>query len=107
MSALDAVRNYVEQRSGRRSLDPDEIHSLDVGCPTEATLRLSDLRSLLAEVEWLTGEFQPGRWWRVLQPNGKLWAETSDGEEAREIAKEKGWQLQRQWYSERTEWRNE
>lgn len=47
-SAIQRVENYVNQRSGRASLDPDEIHAVDVGCETEAILTLSDLRGLLA-----------------------------------------------------------
>lgn len=28
---------------------------------------------------------QPGKWWRVIDCDGKLWAETSDEEEARKL----------------------
>jgi len=29
-------------------------------------------------------EWQPGRWWRVVAPEGDIWCETSDEDEARE-----------------------
>jgi hypothetical protein len=53
------------------------------------------------------GEWVPGRWYRVLQPDGDLWMETSDPGEARPEAERKGWRLFRQWRWERTEWRPE
>lgn len=31
-----------------------------------------------------SSEMVPGRWWRVLGPDGSLWCETSDKDEARE-----------------------
>ena len=48
-TAAQRVGWYVTQRSNRRSLDPDEVHGLDTGCDTEATLTLTDLRTLLDE----------------------------------------------------------
>lgn len=47
--SIARVRNYVTHRTGRRNLDPDEVHGLDTGAPTEATLLLSDLRAVLEE----------------------------------------------------------
>lgn len=41
-------------------------------------------------------EMEPGRWWRVIAPDGSLWCETSDEQEARE-RKRKGDKLQRLW----------
>lgn len=29
-------------------------------------------------------KFEPGRWWRVIAPDGSLWSESSDEEENRE-----------------------
>lgn len=31
----------------------------------------------------MSAEWQPGRWWRVTAPDGSLWCETSDEDEAR------------------------
>jgi hypothetical protein len=50
-------------------------------------------------------QYKPGRWWRVLR-NGQLWSETSDEEEARSAMKP-GDKLQRLYYYEATEWRDE
>lgn len=46
-ACVEQVRNYVKQRTGHRSLDPDEVHALDVGAPTEAYLTLTALRVVL------------------------------------------------------------
>lgn len=48
--------------------------------------------------------WQPGRWWRVTAPDGSLWAETSDEDEARESMRP-GDKLERLWVAEFTEWR--
>jgi hypothetical protein len=48
--------------------------------------------------------WQPGRWWRVLAPDGSLWCETSDEDEARS-AMRPGDVLQRFWQRTLTEWR--
>lgn len=52
---------------------------------------------LLKEIEDLTDtEFEPGRWWRVLDPQGGIWCETSDEAEARSVMR-KGDRLERLW----------
>ena len=48
--------------------------------------------------------WEPGRWWRVIGPEGELWCETSNEEEAREAARP-GDRLERLWRAEATEWR--
>jgi hypothetical protein len=53
------------------------------------------------------GEWQPGRWYRINSPEGKLWMETSDPDEARAEARRTGWPLLRQWRREDNEWRPE
>lgn len=63
-----------------------------------------DIQEMLAR--YVT-EWTPGRWYRVLQPDGSIWMETSDPEEAHAEAAAKGWPLLRQWRWERTEWRTE
>jgi hypothetical protein len=51
-----------------------------------------------------TTKWQEGRWWRVLAPDGSLWCETGDEEEAR-AAVRPGDSLQHQWRREESEWR--
>lgn len=46
----------------------------------------------------------PIQWWRVRGPDGKIWCETSDEEEARESMRP-GDTLVRQWVQKRSEWR--
>jgi len=48
--------------------------------------------------------FEPGRWWRVLAPDGSVWCETSDAAEAVASCRP-GDQLQRQYRYEEQEWR--
>jgi len=50
------------------------------------------------------GEWEPGRWWRVVTPGGTIWAETSDEEEAREAVRP-GDTLLRLWQRTEQEWR--
>lgn len=54
--------------------------------------------------EW-DGEWQPGRWWRVCDANGRLMMETSDAEEAREYALSTGLTLERIWVRKEQEFR--
>jgi len=49
-------------------------------------------------------DWEPGRWWRVVAPDGSLWCETSDEDEAR-AAVRPGDELQRQWRRLEQEWR--
>jgi len=54
----------------------------------------------------MTGEWQPGRWYRIREPEtGKLWMETSDPDEAFDESERTGWPVLRQWRREDTEWR--
>lgn len=50
-------------------------------------------------------DWQPGRWWRINQPDGRLWMETSDEAEARAEAERTGWPLLRFWQRTDSEWR--
>lgn len=45
------VRAYLARLDRARGQDREEIHGFDVGEPSEAVLRATDLRALLAEVE--------------------------------------------------------
>ena len=51
-------------------------------------------------------EFEPGRWWRVRNPEGEIWCETSSECEARE-AIGPGDTLHRLYKAEKAEWREE
>lgn len=52
----------------------------------------------------IEGEWEPGRWWNVVGPDGKLWCGTSDEDEARSHMRP-GDELHRQWVRHETEWR--
>lgn len=47
---------------------------------------------------------EPGRWWRVIAPDGYVLCETSDEDEAR-ASLLPGYRLERQWRAEVSEWR--
>lgn len=57
-------------------------------------------------IEVRVDQLQPGRWWRVIAPDGSLWCETSDEEEARESVRP-GDRLQRNYEFMVREWRDE
>ncbi len=50
-------------------------------------------------------DWEPGRWWRVLDPDDKLWCETSDEREARASMRE-GDTLYRLYVKNEREWRD-
>jgi hypothetical protein len=65
-----------------------------------------DAAEMVEEVERrYSGEWYRTRWWRVIDPDGELWCETSDGEEALASMRE-GDTLQLLWAREEREWRN-
>ncbi|WP_157107476.1 hypothetical protein [Nocardia grenadensis] len=49
----------------------------------------------------------PTRWYRILQPDGSLWMETSDPEEAREESARTGWPVERMYEHVGQQWRIE
>lgn len=51
--AADRVRAYVDRRSRMRGLDKNEVHAIDVGAESEASLTVADLRELLDEISYL------------------------------------------------------
>ncbi len=53
-------------------------------------------------------DWEPGRWWRVLDGDGELWAETSSETEARNAIKSApgGGTLQNLWVRNESEWRD-
>jgi hypothetical protein len=55
-AAILTVDNYVKRRSGMHGLDPDVVHAVNVGAPSEAELSLSDLRAILSEITRLRGK---------------------------------------------------
>jgi hypothetical protein len=68
----------------------------------KATSRVAEIEG---EREQQSAEWEPSRWYRVTQPNGDLWMETSDREEAVNAAHKTGWELTRLWRSESHAWR--
>lgn len=49
-------------------------------------------------------EFTKTRWWRVIDPEGKLWCETSSKREAHQHAR-RGDRIERLWSAEMFQWR--
>jgi hypothetical protein len=49
-------------------------------------------------------DWQPGRWWRVMTPEGSVWCETSSEDEARSSMRP-GDTLFRWWERKAAEWR--
>lgn len=106
-------QHHVNKRAAL-SLDPEgirawladqELNSNFGGtCEHDHDTLYTLVEKLLAETERLN-DMVPGRWFRVRKPDGSLWCETSDGEEARETSKETGWPLERLFVSQRSEWR--
>lgn len=47
---------------------------------------------------------KPGRWWQVIDPEGRLWCETSREDEARAFMRQ-GDTLYRLWHETVEEWR--
>ena len=52
----------------------------------------------------MNDEWEPGRWWKVVAPDGTLWAETSDEQEARGLLRQ-GDTLWRLHVRQESEWR--
>lgn len=50
-------------------------------------------------------DWQPGHWYRILTPDGALWMETSDPDEAIAESERTGLPIQRQWVREERQWR--
>ena len=55
----------------------------------------------------MTDGWEPGRWYRLRQPDGTLWMETSNPNEARAEAERTGWPLERLYAKTQAEWRYE
>ena len=51
--------------------------------------------------------WKPGRWYRIVRPDGTLWMETSNREEAMSESLAPGYTLQRLWSNIEEEWRDE
>lgn len=51
------------------------------------------------------GDWYETRWYRILQPDGSLWMETSDHTEAAIASERTGLPVQRLWKREEWEWR--
>jgi hypothetical protein len=52
--------------------------------------------------------WEPGRWWRVIDADGGVWCETSDEQEARRFIATApgGGTLRRLWVARKSEWRD-
>jgi hypothetical protein len=50
-------------------------------------------------------EWAPGRWFKIYTPDGTLWMETSDKEEAYEESEVRGWPLMQEYVRTSYEWR--
>lgn len=69
--------------------------------------RLAAVAEIRSTTRTLTPQWEPTPWCRVLMEDGSLWCETSDVDEAREMAAELGRPVQRMWREvPRTEWRD-
>jgi hypothetical protein len=55
----------------------------------------------------MTDGWETGRWYRICRPDGSLWMETSNRNEAQAEAEETGWPLERLYVKTRYEWRHE
>lgn len=108
--AADLIRAYVTGFDyldlAEHMADDDTIDGVYVA---DLVAGVADVRWLLEQVEQLRAErdWQPGRWRQVRQPDGSLWMETSDGDEAEAEARKQGWPLYRLWECHDTEWRLE
>lgn len=47
------------------------------------------------------------RWLRILDPNGRLWMESSDEEEVRKESERTGWPMERLWHNDIKVWKRE
>ena len=52
-----------------------------------------------------TAGWERGRWWRAIGPDGEVWAESSDEEEVRELARPTD-TVQNLWEKREQEWRD-
>lgn len=50
-------------------------------------------------------DWRSTRWFRITQPDGTLWMETSDWDEVKEESDKTGWAVERLWKKEKWEWR--
>lgn len=67
---------------------------------------LDELRSLRAYREAADAAWEPGRWWRVLGPDDRLWCEASDEDEVRRSMRP-GDRLERRYERRESQWRAE
>lgn len=104
-------RDWLRRVLGGLQMPPDVLDGLVTGIADEA-MQIVAMRHFhedqdQARIDGLSDSMVPGRWFRILSPDGKLWSETSDEEEARAEAARTGWPLERLYVSEFKEWRHE
>ena len=75
--------------------------------PDESSFDLHRAQMIVAALDGMPKDMQPGRWWRVLDTDGTLWCETSYEAETRGEVRP-GRTLQRLWLPipGDNEWRN-
>lgn len=103
MAAHDPLRRAVLTEAADWLDQSDEILRAHATALPSMVAELQTLRELAAEVVW-----EPDRWWRVTAPDGELWCETTDEQEARANVRP-GDTLARLFIMtvSRTEWRRE
>jgi hypothetical protein len=100
---LEAIRHRTE---GTVSVIVEAAKMDDHICPDCLRMLVTDARALIAEVERLGGAMEPDHWFRINTPDGSLWMETSNEEEAGHEAAKTGWPLERLFKSKQVkEWR--
>jgi hypothetical protein len=93
MSDVKELRETIEEL--RRELNMRELHHFET---EQENVRL---KAALAEKD----SWYSANWWRVVAPDGSLWAETSSEVEAQSRMRE-GDTLERMWKTEpKVEWR--
>ena len=78
-----------------KPVDGIELHGPEDALDAFAA-RARTLENLLGAVDSM---WEPGRWWSVVDPDGGIYLQTSDEEEARDVLKEQGegFTLEREW----------
>jgi hypothetical protein len=103
MTNIDLEELSLRVYAAAHSCAPVDVAPGDAGLAEVTKL----LTAAVAEED--TSDWEPGRWWQVVEPNGELWCETSSEKEAREAltTAPDGGVLNRLWRREELEWRQE
>jgi hypothetical protein len=103
MTNIDLEALALRVYAAAHSCAPVDVAPGDAGLAEVTKL----LTAALAEED--PSGWERTRWWRVVEPNGELWCETSDEREAREAltTAPDGGVLGRLWRRAEQEWREE